>query len=216
MLGTNYAFLDGIWVRLFIQSDPLNREPEGLGLHFLRSIQWGAFAGLVGGLISSPVMFATGILPKVAGLDTSFVGLRGLIMHLIVSAAIGMTYGLLFRNEARSLGLGIPWGFLFGLIWWYVGPLTLLPLILTGAFDWRASAASVLLPSLIGHLIYGGSTAFVFLLLEQRYKRWLLLDPRIAARALCRLPPVRTTAPALWVFATRMCVLLPILPCYDC
>ena len=46
ILGTIYAFLDRIWVRLFIQSDPLNREPEGLGLHFLRSIGWG---GLVGG-----------------------------------------------------------------------------------------------------------------------------------------------------------------------
>src|SRR5215469_12429118 len=45
ILGTIYAFLDRLWVRLFIQSDPLNREPEGLGLHFLRSIQWGALAG---------------------------------------------------------------------------------------------------------------------------------------------------------------------------
>jgi len=77
ILGTTYAFLDRIWVRLFIQSDPLNREPEGLGLHFLRSIQWGAFAGLVGGLISSPVMFATGILPKIAGLVPASPGCAG-------------------------------------------------------------------------------------------------------------------------------------------
>ena len=55
ILGTIYAFLDRIWVRLFIQSDPLNREPEGLGLHFLRSIEWGGLAGLVGGLVSIPV-----------------------------------------------------------------------------------------------------------------------------------------------------------------
>jgi MFS family permease len=55
ILGTVYAFLDQIWVRLFIQSDPLNREPEGPGFHFLRSIEWGALAGLVGGLVSIPV-----------------------------------------------------------------------------------------------------------------------------------------------------------------
>ena len=70
-----------------------------------------------------------------------------------------MTYGLLFRNEAISIGLGVPWAFLFGVIWWYIGPLTLLPLILTGVYDWRASAAAALFPSLIGHLIYGGATA---------------------------------------------------------
>jgi hypothetical protein len=96
-------------------------------------------------------------------------------------------------------------------IWWYVGPLTLLPLILTGVYDWRASAASALVPSLFGHLIYGAVTALTFLVLEQRYKRWLLLDPRVAARESRRVRPVGTPAPALWFFAITLAVLLPIL-----
>jgi uncharacterized membrane protein YagU involved in acid resistance len=171
ILGVAYASIDKIWVRLFIQSDPLNREIEGPGLHILRSLGWGATAGLIGGLVSMPVMIATGVLPKVVGVDSTLVGFHGVFIHLSVSAAIGMTYGLLFRNETSTPGDAISWGWLFGLIWWYLGPMTLLPLLLTGVCDWSTDAASTLLPSLLGHLIYGAATALVFFLFDQRYTR---------------------------------------------
>jgi hypothetical protein len=211
ILGVAYATIDKIWIRLFIQSDPLNREIEAPGLHFLRSLGWGATAGLIGGLVSMPVMIATGVLPKVVGIDSTLVGFRGAFIHLLVSAAIGMTYGLLFRDETSTPADAIAWGWLFGLIWWYLGPMTLLPLLLTGVCDWSTDAASALLPSLLGHLIYGAVTALIFFLFDHRYTRSLLLNPRTSARELRRLRPRESPAPALWLFALSLGVLLPIL-----
>jgi hypothetical protein len=211
ILGVIYAAIDRAWLRLFVQSDPLNREREGPGLHVLRSLGWGALAGLVGGVVASPVLLATGVLSKVAGLETSFFGFKGFAIHLTVSTFIGMTYGILFRNEGSSLSMGISWGWLFGLTWWYLGPMTLLPLALTGVCDWSSDAASALLPSLIGHLIYGAVTASVFLLLEHRYQRGLFLDPKNRAREQKRQRPAGTPAPALWFFVLMLGVLLPLL-----
>src|SRR6202162_3147987 len=124
ILGVAYATIDKIWIRLFIQSDPLNREIEGPGLHILRSLGWGATAGLTAGLASLPLMIATGVLPKVTGANANLGGFRPTLIHLSLSALIGMSYGVLFRNETSSSGSSIGWGRLFGLIWWSLGPLS--------------------------------------------------------------------------------------------
>ena len=211
IVGLLYAAVDRFWLRLFTESDPINREPEGPGLRVLLSLKWGAMASLAGGLLFSLVMVAVGFLPTVASLVGGVSAVLGFAVHMIISALIGMSYGLLFRHESPNFGSAIAWGLLYGLIWWFLGPLTLIPILLGRQFVWTIQAAGALLPLLVGYLIYGAATAFVFAVLERRHADWLLLDPRVAAREARRRRPVGTPAPALWLFVLGLGLLLPIL-----
>jgi len=127
IVGVIYAAVDRLWIALFIESDPINRQPEAPGSRTVRSIGWGAVAGLAGGLVFLPIIAAVTGLSQIAGLVGCRSPVVGVIVHLLSSGLIGISYGLLFERESPDFAAGIAWGLLYGLVWWFAGRLTLFP-----------------------------------------------------------------------------------------
>ena len=124
------------------------------------------------------------------------------------------------KNEKRSTSLfwsqkalesSICWGLGYGLFWWFLGPLTLMPILLGHAPTWTMQAADILLPSLLGHVIYGAATGLVFFWFESQHAAGLLLDKRIAVHEERLRRPLGTPAPALWLVVLGLGVVLPII-----
>ena len=210
IVGLLYSAVDRLWVRFVTDSDPIRREPEGPGVRLIRTVQWGALAGIAGGLLYALVLVATGswgLIAAVVGGNSSWLGL---VTHMAISILMGVSYGLLFQREAPNMASGIGWGLVYGMIGWFAGPLTLLP-ILKGVPLWTPAEDRAQFPALVGQLIYGAVAGAAFWILEKRHSEWLLLDPRIAAREARLRRPVGTPAPALWLFVLGMGVLLPVL-----
>ena len=95
------------------------------------------------------------MVAMVVGSTSLFVGW---IYHLFNSALIGAIFGALFNKRVSTYKNGTGWGAAYGVAWWIVGGLILMPIMLGGeAFGpiVNPEMRSVAMGSLIGHLVYG-------------------------------------------------------------
>ena len=117
----------------------------------------GIVGGLVGGVAFGVLMGVMGMLPMVAKLVGSSSPAVGFIVHLGISGVIGVGYGLLVADRVARPGPSLAAGFGYGLLWWVLGPLTLMPLFLGMGFgvNWNLGAVQQMMPSFYGHLVYG-------------------------------------------------------------
>jgi len=206
-----YRWLGGL-VRLLFSDSAGDDDDEGIGARGLRALSFGALAGLVGGLVFTVVMVQIGFLPVVASLVGSRSVVTGLAVHLLIACVIGASYSVLFRQKSYDFSAALGWGVSYGVLWWLLGPLTLLPILLGVAPRWNAEVAAGLMASLIGHVLYGAGLGIVTFLLEARYNPWWIpLSQAEAMRATRRTEQLRSSAPALWSLVVVIALTLPII-----
>ena len=135
-----------------------------------RELKWGAYGGVVGGLIFGMMMGMMGMLPMIGSMVGQPTAAAGFVVHMANSVIIGAAFAVVLGRFVSGIGSGLGAGLAYGGAWWILGPLTLMPLFMGMGFgvNWNAAAAASMLPSLIGHLMYGGILGLVYTWLHQR------------------------------------------------
>ena len=116
-------------------------------------------AGMVTAVEQSAPMMTSGMLGDVGGMIGAD-PLIGFILHIIISAVIGALYTGRFM---QYVDLGSPLyniavgGLIYGVIWWIIGGLIIMPAISGG----EVLQIDLNSPSLFGHVIFGHALAFL-------------------------------------------------------
>ena len=118
--------------------------------------------GVIPGIMAGYAFLAfmgPGMLDMVGGMigADAFIGF---ILHIIISAVIGALYTGLFseyvkmENPLLNIAVG---GLVYGVIWWILGGLIIMPAIAGG----ELLQISLTDPSFFGHILFGHALAFI-------------------------------------------------------
>ncbi len=131
-----------------------------------RNIKFGVYGGLAGGVVFGAMMAMMGMLPMIGKMVGHPSAVTGFLAHLVIFVVI-------FHGFIRGASSGLGYGLVYGGAWWFAGPLTLMPLMMGMGLgvNWNSAAASQMLPSLVGHLIYGAILGLSYALLQSRTTR---------------------------------------------
>jgi len=128
---------------------------------FKTTILSGVIAGLVGGLVFGMMMAMMSMLPMVAMLIGSDNVVVGFMVHMVISAVIGASYGFIAPRLPSSWMMTIGAGIVYGVIWWVLGALVIMPLAL-GMGQMVLQIGDMQWLSLMGHIIFGVIMAAVY------------------------------------------------------
>jgi uncharacterized membrane protein YagU involved in acid resistance len=132
-----------------------------------RNLSLGAIGGLVGGVPFGILMAMMGMMPMIGMLIRVENATVGWVVHLVISAVVGALYGHFGPAFSKTRGSATIAGVVYGVIWWVLGALILMPAML-GMFQMIFAIGQMQWMSLMGHIIYTTITAWVFKALIDR------------------------------------------------
>ena len=131
------------------------QKSDGVASTLGEKITAGVVGGLAGGLVFGMMMAMMGMLPMIASLAGSSSAAVGFGVHMVISALIGAGFAFLPALAPLSIGAGLLWGVIYGAIWWVLGPLVIMPLMMGMGLQLHSAFTGPMLLSLMGHAIYG-------------------------------------------------------------
>ncbi len=130
----------------------------------------GAIAGQAGALVFGLAMLELGDLDSVASVvradDSFFISLP---VHMIIAALAGAGLGAVSWGQRHGTGETLFWGVSYGAGWWFLGPLSLRPLLEGRGLAWDVPSAQAGFEPLLGHLLFGATTALALLLIKRQW-----------------------------------------------
>jgi hypothetical protein len=130
----------------------------------------GVAGGLAGGVVFGVLMQMKGMIGMVAQLVGSQSVAVGWLVHLFNSALFGAIFAVVVGHWAIRLAAGIALGMAYGVMWWVLGALLIMPAWL-GMNEMIFTINATAWQSLIGHLIYGLILGVVYPLTRARLER---------------------------------------------
>jgi hypothetical protein len=120
-----------------------------------KHITSGVIGGVVGGVVFGIIMNMMGMMPMIAKMVGMESAGAGWVIHFIISAGTGALFAYFFSNLVTSYANGAGYGLLYGVIWWVLGALILMPVILGMGVQIGNAFDPMRIQSLMGHGIFG-------------------------------------------------------------
>lgn len=127
-----------------------------------KNIWMGIISGVLAGIIFGFIMIKTGAFDEFAELLGRMNAFSVFLMHILYTAVLGVIFAIAFYQVGTDFFHCIMGGIVYGVIWWFLGNLTIAPLMMGYSVSWDYQTMLEAFPMLIGYLVFGLSLGIIY------------------------------------------------------